>query len=53
MPVKLAPVKWNRCDSITIFIEDNHGAAQSNLFSLKMFGTPVHGTNVADIGKGG
>ena len=53
VPVKLAAVKWNRCDSITIFVESNHGAAQSKLFSLKMFGTPVHGTNVADIGKGG
>jgi hypothetical protein len=34
---------------VTIFIEDNHGAATTTLHSLKLFGTTVQGTDVAAI----
>jgi hypothetical protein len=51
MSLKLHQVKWNRVDSITLFIEDNHGADTSSIYSLKFFGTTVHSTNMADFGK--
>lgn len=35
--------------TVTIFVEDNHGAPASVLHALKFFGTQVHGTNVSAI----
>ena len=37
------------CCAVTIFVEDSHGAAQSSLHALRLLGSTVHGTNVADI----
>lgn len=34
---------------VTIFVEDNHGSDVSSLFSLRLFGTPMHGTDVSKI----
>lgn len=51
--IELSAVKWSRVDSITIFVEENHGSDFSVLHAFKAFGSPVHGTNVADIGKTG
>lgn len=47
--IPLQASKWQRVESLTLFVEDNHGDEVSSLYSLKVFGTPVHGTNVADI----
>eukprot|EP01032_Pedospumella_encystans_P015664 gene15664-17902_t len=49
----LQAAKWQRVESLTIFIENNHGAETTYLHSLKVFGTPVHGTNVANISSAG
>jgi len=38
--------------TVTLFIEDNHGAESTFLHSIKVFGVPVHGTNVAEISSG-
>ncbi len=37
---------------MTIFIEDNHGSDTTYLHSLRVFGTPIHGTDVAKISSG-
>eukprot|EP01039_Chlorochromonas_danica_P011019 gene11022-12267_t len=41
--------KWQRTDSITIFVEDNHGAEISSLFSVKLFGVTLQGFDVSTI----
>eukprot|EP01040_Poterioochromonas_malhamensis_P017471 gene17471-20089_t len=45
----LFAAKWQRVESVTIFVESNHGADVSSLYSLKLFGSTVHGTNVSGI----
>lgn len=47
---KVKAVKWNRVESITIFVEDNHGNDISALTSINFNGVTIQGTNVADIG---
>jgi len=47
---KVKPVKWSRVESITIFVEDNHGNDISSLVSINFNGVTIQGTNVADIG---
>jgi hypothetical protein len=34
--IDLQANKWNRADSITIFVEDNHGSDVSELHSVKV-----------------
>jgi len=50
---KLYAVKFQRVSSLTIFIEDNNGADATKLSSLKLFGTTVIGTNMAEFKKAG
>eukprot|EP00428_Durinskia_dybowskii_P075234 CAMPEP_0170392716 /NCGR_PEP_ID=MMETSP0117_2-20130122/20340_1 /TAXON_ID=400756 /ORGANISM="Durinskia baltica, Strain CSIRO CS-38" /LENGTH=163 /DNA_ID=CAMNT_0010648871 /DNA_START=36 /DNA_END=527 /DNA_ORIENTATION=+ len=50
--VNLQAAKWQRVESLTIFIEDNHGNDTTYLHALRVFGTPIHGTNVANISSG-
>mmetsp|Transcript_36434 Transcript_36434/g.74054 ORF Transcript_36434/g.74054 Transcript_36434/m.74054 type:complete len:174 (+) Transcript_36434:135-656(+) len=60
-PADLAPdamttvykVKFQRIDSLTIFIEDSNGADTTILSGLKFFGTTVIGTNMAEFKKAG
>ena len=47
--IDLLPAKWNRCDSITIFIQDNHGSPISSLHCIRIYGNAVMSTNVSDI----
>jgi len=47
--IDLQANKWNRADSITLFVEDNHGSDVSELHSVKVWGSPVMGTDVAAI----
>ena len=47
--IDLLPAKWNRCDSITIFVQDNHGSSISSLHSIRIYGHAVMSTNVSDI----
>lgn len=47
----LSAAKWQRVDSITIFVENNHGAETTVIHGLKIFGVPIHGTKVSDIHK--
>ena len=47
--VQLAVVKWNRTDSITIFVQDNHGADVTTLTSVNLYGTTLMGTDVSKI----
>lgn len=49
----LAAVKWQRCDSISIFVVDNHGDDATALQTISVYGTTISGTNVAAIKKGG
>ena len=49
LKIALPPTKFQRVDSIALFIEDNYGEECSVLHSLHVFGTPVMGTNVAEI----
>lgn len=49
--VNLLATKWTRTDTITIFVEDNHGADVTELHSLRMFGKPLMGTDVSQIKK--
>lgn len=48
----LAAVKWQRTDSISIFVVDNHGSDVSSLTSVNLYGTTTAGTDVSQIKKG-
>jgi hypothetical protein len=37
---------------VTIFVENNHGSDFTYLHALRVFGAPIHGTDVAKISKG-
>jgi len=50
--IDLLPAKWNRTDSITIFVQNNHGSPISSLHSIRIYGIAVMSTNVADIKSG-
>ena len=45
----LPAVKFNRVESVTIFISSNHGADISSLHKLNFEGTPVMNTDVSKI----
>jgi hypothetical protein len=49
--INLLATKWTRTDTITFFVEDNHGADVTELHSLRMFGKPLMGTDVSQIKK--
>jgi hypothetical protein len=44
-------VKFQRVSSLTLFIESNNGADYTALSSLRIFGTPLQGTDVSKIKK--
>ncbi|GAB5032075.1 thioredoxin-like protein 1 [Nannochloropsis oceanica] len=46
-------VKFQRVSSLTIFIESNGGAEYTALSKLRLFGTPLQGTDVNKIQKQG
>lgn len=48
----LAAVKWQRTDSVSVFIVDNHGDDVTSLTSIGVYGTTVTGTDVSKIKKG-
>jgi hypothetical protein len=50
-PIVLKFVKYQRVNSLTIFIEDNQGGDVTALGGLKIFGRPVGSTNMADFNK--
>jgi hypothetical protein len=50
--INLLPVKWQNCDSITIFVEDNHGSDFTTIHSVKLTGTPLMGTDVNQVKNG-
>lgn len=52
-PLSLKFVKFQRVRSITIFVEDNAGGNVTALGSLKMYGKPMAGTNMAEFKKVG
>lgn len=52
-PCLLKFVKFQRCNSITIYIEDNAGGDVSALGGLKIFGYTVAATNMNDFKKQG
>lgn len=47
----LPAVKFNRVESVSIFIGSNHGADISSLHSIKFEGQSVMNTDVSQIGK--
>ena len=47
--VDLLPAKWNRTESITIFIQDNHGSPVSSLHSIRIYGTAIMNTSNAEV----
>lgn len=50
---KLYAVKFQACNTLTVFVEDSNGADQTIMSSLKFFGTTVIGTNMAEFKKCG
>jgi hypothetical protein len=49
--VNLLATKWTRTDTITLFVEENHGGDVTELHSLRFFGKPLMGTDVSQIKK--
>lgn len=52
LQMNLKAMNFSRVESITIFVEDNHGSPFSSLHSLHVFGQPVQGTDVSKISGG-
>jgi hypothetical protein len=50
-PLLLKFVKFQRVQSITLFIEDNQGGDVTAIGQLKFFGRPVSTTNMKDFKK--
>ena len=44
--IGLKYVKFQHVDKVTIFIEDNYGAPQTEIQKLEIWGCPAKGTNV-------
>ena len=44
--IALKFVKFQHVDKVTIFIEDNYGAPQTEIQKLEIWGCPAKGTNV-------
>ncbi|KAJ0392260.1 hypothetical protein P43SY_002903 [Pythium insidiosum] len=49
--IELRFVKFQRVKSLTIFVEENHGAEDTALANLKLFGEPIAGTNMNELKK--
>ena len=47
--IQLQAVKWQRTDSITIFVQDNHGSDVSSITSINLYGASINGTDVSKI----
>ena len=47
----LSATKFSRVDTLTIFVEDNHGADISCLSSVRLSGTNMDGIDVSNIKK--
>lgn len=47
--IQLLPLKWNRTNSISLFVTSNHGSDVSCMHSVKLFGTPINDTT--DVSK--
>ena len=45
----LQAVKWQRTDSISLFVESNHGAGVSSITSVAIYGSTINGTDVSKI----
>lgn len=50
-PIALKFVKYQRVNSLTIFIEDNQGGEVTALGGLRLVGRPVVSTNMNDFKK--
>lgn len=50
-PIPTKFVKFQRVQSITLFVEENNGGEVSALGSLKLMGRPVVNTNMSDFKK--
>ena len=42
-------VKFQRVNSLSVFVEENFGGDESALGGLKVYGVPVLGTNMGDF----
>ncbi|DAZ93579.1 TPA: hypothetical protein N0F65_009927 [Lagenidium giganteum] len=49
--IELRFVKFQRVKSITVFVEENGGADETIISSLKLFGERIAGTNMDDLKK--
>ncbi|CEG49646.1 Thioredoxin-like protein [Plasmopara halstedii] len=49
--IELRFVKFQRVTSISIFVEENNGADETIISSLKFFGEPLAGTNMNELKK--
>ncbi|EEY60465.1 thioredoxin-like protein, putative [Phytophthora infestans T30-4] len=49
--VELRFVKFQRVKSVSVFVEENYGAEETVLSSLKFFGEPLAGTNMNELKK--
>lgn len=50
-PILLKFVKYQRVNSLTLFVEDNQGGEVTAIGGLKLYGWPVTSTNMADFNK--
>ena len=51
LKIDLIASKWNRTDTITLFIEDNHGNDMTEIHSIRLFGKALMSTDVSQIKK--
>ena len=49
--INLQAAKWQRVSNITVFIEDNHGADETIMHSLRLVGTAQGSCDVSKIKK--
>uniref|UniRef100_K3WS93 PITH domain-containing protein n=1 Tax=Globisporangium ultimum (strain ATCC 200006 / CBS 805.95 / DAOM BR144) TaxID=431595 RepID=K3WS93_GLOUD len=49
--IELRFVKFQRVKSVTIFVEENNGAEETVISSLKLFGERIAGTNMNELKK--
>ena len=47
----LSATKFSRVDTLTIFVQDNHGAETSTLSRIRLSGTTMDGIDVSNIKK--
>lgn len=51
--IPLRVVKFNKLDSVTLFVESSEGGDIAALSSVKFFGEAVQGTNMSELKKVG